>query len=50
MFKFIIYLKIIKHDAFLNNILKQSKNFYLIIIEFNIIINAKTNISIIIIF
>ena len=50
MFEFIIHLKIIKHDIFLNNIFKQSKDFYLIIIEFNIAINAKTNTFIIIIF
>ena len=50
MFKFIIYLRIIKYDIFLNDIFKQSKGFYLIIIEFNIAINAKTSIFIIIIF
>ena len=50
MFKFVIYLKIIKYDVFSNDIFKQSKDFYLIIIKFNVTINAKTNTFIIIIF
>ena len=49
-FKFVIHLKIIKNDIFSNDIFKQSKNFHLIIIEFNIAINAKMSIFIIIIF
>ena len=50
MFKFIIYLKIIKYDVFLNNFLKKMKNIYFIIIIFFITIITKMNIYIIIIF
>ena len=50
MFKFIIYLKIIKYDVLSNNIFEESKDFHLIIVEFNIVIIVKMNISIIVMF
>ena len=50
MFRFIIYLRIIEYDIFLNNFLKKMKNVYIIIVIFFIIIIIKASIYIIIIF
>lgn len=50
MLRFVIHLKIIKHNVFLNNTFKQSKDFHLITIKLNIVVITKTNILIIIIF
>ena len=50
MFEFIIYLKVIKNDIFLDNTLKEAIDVYIIIIKFNIVIITKASIAIILIF
>ena len=50
MFKFIIYLKIIRYNIFLDNFFNKLKDIYIIIIILEIIIAIKSNINIIFIF